>query len=500
MLAIVACSHAWTWPPTDKTHPQLNWRQPVPVTPEQEGFVHPVLPPEPPADDPPIDCRVPTDRARDFKPNFLRALIQLFTGIVAWSLSDSLKGTTAAAAAQAMRGAGRRAIQMLAGSGAAVAAPATRLLDASLRRLDGRAPAPAAVAAPPPQPANATAITVARSPPSLSLAASAATATPMFGPRKAMAVELWFFAVFEIAAAVANYGAVYVHAAQFGRAIRRNSARIFHPRNSPTPSPCHRFRYARIKGGSGTSTYRGEKVQSAASAEFTELWGQAGSAAETLELIAWTWLELATFEITGIDYSDLFKLVLLIGMYTLNMPRLFAPLHMSFATLFVYGMLLFGSLDSARAAQFAILAHIVVLMFLRFQARRAHTHAYPRRHPAPRPPPPPTLVHSPSQGGRLPWAIPKAVDDIIGLLPYAFLLLVVPSAWASGLVDGSALPIFAFLIAAAFALYSPVLEPQLRPKYDALQKVRAPTAQAPAAPRRSAAHPPPPHAPHTPRA
>jgi hypothetical protein len=119
------------------------------------------------------------------------------------------------------------------------------------------------------------------------------------------------------------------------------------------------------------STYRGEKVQSAASAEFTELWGQAGSAAETLELIAWTWLELATFEITGIDYSDLFKLVLLIGMYTLNMPRLFAPLHMSFATLFVYGMLLFGSLDSARAAQFAILAHIVVLMFLRFQARRA---------------------------------------------------------------------------------------------------------------------------------
>ena len=105
----------------------------------------------------------------------------------------------------------------------------------------------------------------------------------------------------------------------------------------------------------------------------------------------------------------------------------------------------------------------------------------------------------PSQGGRLPWAIPKAVDDIIGLLPYAFLLLVVPSAWASGLVDGSALPVFAFLIAAAFALYSPVLEPQLRPKYDALQKVRAPTAQAPAAPRRSAAHPPPPHAPHTPR-
>ena len=101
MLAIVACSHAWTWPPTDKTHPQLNWRQPVPVTPEQEGFVHPVLPPEPPADDPPIDCRVPTDRARDFKPNFLRALIQLFTGIVAWSLSDSLKGTSAAAAAQA---------------------------------------------------------------------------------------------------------------------------------------------------------------------------------------------------------------------------------------------------------------------------------------------------------------------------------------------------------------------------------------------------------------
>ena len=221
MLAIAACSHAWTWPPTDKTHPQLNWRQPVPVTPEQEGFVHPVLPPEPPADDPPIDCRVPTDRARDFKPNFLRALIQLFTGIVAWSLSDSLKGTSAAAAAQAMRGAGRRAIQMLAGSGAAVAAPAARLLDASLRRLDGRAPAPAAVAAPPPQPANATAITVARSPPSLSLAASAATATPMFGPRKAMAVELWFFAVFEIAAAVANYGAVYVHAARFGRAIRR---------------------------------------------------------------------------------------------------------------------------------------------------------------------------------------------------------------------------------------------------------------------------------------
>jgi len=229
MLAIVACSHAWTWPPTDKTHPQLNWRLPVPVTPEQEGFVHPVLPPEPPADDPPIDCRVPTDRARDFKPNFLRALIQLFTGIVAWSLSDSLKGTSAAAAAQAMRGAGRRAIQMLAGSGAAVAAPAARLLDASLRRLDGRAPAPAAVAAPPPQPqpANATAATAAaRSPPSLSLAASAATATPMFGPRKAMAVELWFFAVFEIAAAVANYGAVYVHAARFGRAIRRNSAQF----------------------------------------------------------------------------------------------------------------------------------------------------------------------------------------------------------------------------------------------------------------------------------
>ena len=226
MLAIVACSHAWTWPPTDKTHPQLNWRQPVPVTPEQEGFVHPVLPPEPPADDPPIDCRVPTDRARDFKPNFLRALIQLFTGIVAWSLSDSLKGTSAAAAAQAMRGAGRRAIQMLAGSGAAVAAPATRLLDASLRRLDGRAPAPAALAAPPPQPqpANATAANAAaRSPPSLSLAASAATATPMFGPRKAMAVELWFFAVFEIAAAVANYGAVYVPR----RAIRpRNSAQF----------------------------------------------------------------------------------------------------------------------------------------------------------------------------------------------------------------------------------------------------------------------------------
>ena len=123
------------------------------------------------------------------------------------------------------------------------------------------------------------------------------------------------------------------------------------------------------------STYRGEKVQSAASAEFTELWGQAGSAAETLEMIAWTWLELALFEITGIDYSDLFKLVLLIGMYTLNMPRLFAPLHMSFATLFVYGMLLFGSFDTARAAQFAILAHIVVLMFLRFQARRAdHPH------------------------------------------------------------------------------------------------------------------------------
>ena len=151
-------------------------------------------------------------------------------------------------------------------------------------------------------------------------------------------------------------------------------------RNSPTPSPYHHCRYARIKGGSGMSTYRGEKVQSAASAEFTELWGQAGSAAETLELIAWTWLLLALFEITGIDYSDLFKLVLLIGMYTLNMPRLFAPLHMSFATLFVYGMLLFGSLDTARAAQFAILAHIVVLMFVRFQAR-APTHAYPRRHP-----------------------------------------------------------------------------------------------------------------------
>ena len=141
------------------------------------------------------------------------------------------------------------------------------------------------------------------------------------------------------------------------------------------------------------STYRGEKVQSAASAEFTELWGQAGSAAETLELIAWTWLLLALFEITGIDYSDLFKLVLLIGMYTLNMPRLFAPLHMSFATLFVYGMLLFGSLDTARAAQFAILAHIVVLMFVRFQARRAAAPT-PMHIPAvtPRPPPRPTLA------------------------------------------------------------------------------------------------------------
>ena len=97
MLAIAAGSHAWTWPPTDKTHPQLNWRQPVPVTPEQEGFVHPVLPPEPPADDPPIDCRVPTDRARDFKPNFLRALIQLFTGIVAWSVGtrQSMGGSSA---------------------------------------------------------------------------------------------------------------------------------------------------------------------------------------------------------------------------------------------------------------------------------------------------------------------------------------------------------------------------------------------------------------------
>ena len=88
MLAIVACSHAWTWPPTDKTHPQLNWRLPVPVTPEQEGFVHPVLPPEPPADDPPIDCRVPTDRARDFNE---WATVQQLVGIDRVYVADQLR-------------------------------------------------------------------------------------------------------------------------------------------------------------------------------------------------------------------------------------------------------------------------------------------------------------------------------------------------------------------------------------------------------------------------
>ena len=440
MLAIVACSHAWTWPPTDKTHPQLNWRQPVPVTPEQEGFVHPVLPPEPPADDPPIDCRVPTDRARDFKPNFLRALIQLFTGIVASSLSDSLNGTSAAAAAQAMRGAGRRAIQMLAGSGAAVAAPAARLLDASLRRLDGSRPRP------PPSPrrrrsrSRRTRCCQRRR----SLAA-VALARRQRGHRDA-----------DVRAAEGDGGRALVlrrlrdrrRRCELRRRVR--SRRAIRPRNSARNSAqfsCAILRRPRriiIAGTRGSraaaaSTYRGEKVQSAASAEFTELWGQAGSAAETLEMIAWTWLLLALFEITGIDYSDLFKLVLLIGMYTLNMPRLFAPLHMSFATLFVYGMLLFGSFDTARAAQFAILAHIVVLMFLRFQARRA---ADPPMHN------PPSLPTTTSTDPRLPTCTgpaaavgdSKAVDDIIGLLPYAFLLLVVPSAWASGLVDAPPSP------------------------------------------------------------
>ena len=216
--------------------PGSNWRQPVRWRPNRR-VVHPVA--EPPADDPPIDCRVPTDRAR--LPNFLRALIQLFTGIVALSTLS----TSAAAAAQAGGAAARSSCSP------ARAPPSPRPpRGCSTRRsaADGRRPPPS------PRRRRSRSRRTRRLPTPLarrrrSPSPPAATATPMFGPRKAMAVELWFFAVSRSPppSPMAPY------------ATPRDSAahRPHFPGISTCAprSPCHL--QVRGQGGGGVSTYRG---------------------------------------------------------------------------------------------------------------------------------------------------------------------------------------------------------------------------------------------------